>query len=245
MEDDTGGSGNRADGLVRRTLAVVRGGFDWNEFTVLAALAVCAGGLFAFAAIVDEVLEGETDYFDRAILSALRAADDPADPVGPQWLEVVFRDLTALGGYTVITTIAIFAVGFLALLRRWRTIALFVLALVGGTILNNVLKYTIERPRPDLVNHLVEVQTLSLPSGHAMLSAVAYLTLGALVAQFQTSWSLKFYVVAAGVVLTILVGVSRVYLGVHWPTDVLAGWCIGAAWAMAFWLLARYLDRER
>src|SRR5690554_6891293 len=99
MEDDTGGSGNRADGLVRRTLAVVRGGFDWNEFTVLAALAVCAGGLFAFAAIVDEVLEGETDYFDRAILSALRAADDPADPVGPQWLEVVFRDLTALGGY--------------------------------------------------------------------------------------------------------------------------------------------------
>lgn len=210
---------------------------------MLAALAVCAGGLYAFAEIVDEVLEGGADYFDRAILAALRSADDPADPIGPTWLEAVFRDLTALGGYTIITTIAVLAVGYLAILRRWSTIAVFAASLIGGTILNNILKLVLDRPRPDLVAHLVEVQTLSLPSGHAMLSAIVYLTLGALLAQVQRSWALKIYVVMAGVALTMLVGLSRIYLGVHWPTDVLAGWCIGAAWAMAFWLLAQFLER--
>ena len=231
--------------FVRCAAAAVRRWIGREEFAVLTALAVCAGGLYAFAEIVDEVLDGEADHFDRAILSALRTAGDPADPIGPQWLEVVFTDLTALGGYTIITTVAVLSVGYLAILRRWSTILIFVASVVGGTILNNVLKLILDRPRPDLVVHLVEVQTLSLPSGHAMLSAIVYLTLGALLAQVQTSWGLKIYVVMAGVVLTMLVGLSRIYLGVHWPTDVLAGWCIGAAWAMAFWLLAQFLARER
>lgn len=211
----------------------------WGEFVTLGAILICSGGLYAFAEIADDTFEGETKTFDRQVITMLRTSIDPEDPVGPDWLEVVFRDLTALGGYPIVTTIAVLVVGYLALLRRWGMILLVVISLAGGTILNTVLKDTFDRPRPDLVAHLVEFETASFPSGHAMLSAVAYLTIGALLAQVQPRRRMKIYVFVAAVLLTLLIGFSRVYLGVHWPTDVLAGWCIGAAWAMACWLVSR------
>jgi undecaprenyl-diphosphatase len=141
-------------------------------------------------------------------------------------------------------TIAVLALGYLAILRNWGTILLVIASLAGGTLLNSVLKGAFGRPRPELVAHLVTVETASLPSGHAMMSAVTYLTLGALLARVQPWWPLKMYIMGAAVVLTLLVGFSRVYLGVHWPTDVLAGWSIGAAWAMACCLLARSAMRQ-
>jgi len=101
-----------------------------------------------------------------------------------------------------------------------------------------VLKDIMDRPRPDLVSHLVDVQTSSFPSGHATLSAVVYLTIGALLAREQPSRGLRFYVMAVAILATMLIGCSRVYLGVHWPTDVLAGWAIGSAWAMLWWIAA-------
>jgi undecaprenyl-diphosphatase len=226
-----------------RSLEALRGRVGWGEFVTLAALLVCAGGLYAFIEIVNETLEGDAHEFDRALLLALRSAADPADPIGPHWLDTSMRDLTTLGGYGVIVTIAALAVGYLAILRNWGTILLVVASLAGGTLLNNVLKGAFDRPRPELVAHLVAVETASLPSGHAMMSAVAYLTLGALLARVQPWWPLKMYIIGAAVVLTLLVGFSRVYLGVHWPTDVLAGWCLGAAWAMGCWLVARFAMR--
>jgi undecaprenyl-diphosphatase len=210
-----------------------------SELWTLASLLFCAGGLWAFVELADEILENESHAFDETLLLLLRSAD-PADPIGPAWLEHAMRDITALGGYTVIILITAAAIGYLAILRQWPSIILVVASLAGGVIINNALKYWFERPRPDLVAHLVEVQTLSFPSGHAMLSAVAYLTLGALIAQVQPRRRLKLYVLSIGVALTLLIGSSRVYLGVHWPTDVLAGWCLGAVWAMACWLAARW-----
>jgi undecaprenyl-diphosphatase len=106
-----------------------------------------------------------------------------------------------------------------------------------GTVVSNTLKYMLARPRPDFVAHVVDVSTMSFPSGHAMLSAVTYLTIGALLARDQT-FSIKVYVVAIAILLSVLVGISRVYLGVHYPTDVLAGWAIGGAWACIWWLIA-------
>ena len=238
-------SGSWLRSSLRRPLAALPDRVGWGEFVTLAALLVCAGGLYTFVEIVDDALEGETHRFDRTVLMALRTTADPADPVGPPWLEITLRDLTALGGYPVIATVGLLAIGYLAMLRRWGAILLVVASLLGGTLLNHVLKNTLDRPRPELVAHLIEVETSSLPSGHAMLSAVAYLTLGALLAQVQTWRPLKLYIVAAAVALTILIGFSRVYLGVHWPTDVLAGWGIGAAWAMACWLIARFAIRKR
>lgn len=186
-----------------------------------------------FVWLADEVMEGETEALDRALLQSLRNPADPADPLGPNWLETGFADLTALGSTTVLGLMTLVVVGYL-LIRRSRAAALTVaLSVIGGTVLSFGLKLVFERPRPDLVAHLVEVQTASFPSAHAMLSATTYLTLGALLARFEDRRRLKGYVLGVAIGLTFLVGVSRIYLGVHWPTDVIAGWCAGAAWAVA------------
>lgn len=221
--------------------AASRFAFGWSELVVLAALFVVAAGLWGFAEIVDAVLEGGTNEFDEAVMLALRVPGDTADPIGPAALERVIRDITALGSYPVIALIGAIAVGALVILRRTGSAALVIVSLAGGALVNSVLKHAFARPRPDVVAHLVEVQSMSLPSGHAMLSTVAYLTIGALVARAVPDRVLKTYIMAVAVGLALLVGASRVYLGVHWPTDVLAGWCMGAAWAMACWLVARFL----
>ena len=210
----------------------------------LAAVLLLAGLLLAFAELADEVAEGDTHAFDRAVLLALRSGADSTDPLGPPWLEAALHDATALGGTPVLTLVTLVALGFLLLAGRRATAALVAVAVGGGVLLSNLLKAGFQRPRPDLVAHLVDVSSLSFPSGHAMMSTVTWLTLGALLASVQSTRLLRAYVFAVGATLALLVGVSRVYLGVHWPTDVLAGWCIGAAWALACWLAAGWLGRR-
>jgi len=212
------------------------------ELAPFAMLALAAAMLALFGKIADEVLDGQTHAFDEAVLRALRNPADPADPLGPPWLEHVMRDITSLGSFTVVALVTFGAIGYL-LIDGKRLAAVFVLfAVAGGGLLSEALKLVFARPRPELVAHLVEVQTASFPSGHAMLSAVAFLTLGALLARVQSRRRLKAYLVSVAIVLTILIGVSRIYLGVHWPTDVMAGWCAGAAWAMGCWVLAIWLQ---
>jgi len=213
-----------------------------NELAPFAILALAAAMLAVFAKIADEVVEGKTHAFDEAVLRVLRNPADLADPIGPAWLEHVMRDITSLGSFTVVALMTLVSVGYL-LIDGKRAAAMFVVvAVTGGVALSEGMKHLFARPRPELVAHLVEVQTASFPSGHAMLSAVTYLTLGALLARIQSRNRLKAYVVSVAILLTLMVGASRIYLGVHWPTDVLAGWCAGAAWAMACWLLALWLQ---
>lgn len=214
------------------------------ELAVLAGIGLGAAGLLGFFILMDEVREGGTHAFDEAVLRALRSPTNPADPLGPWWVETMFKDITALGGTTVLTLITAAVIGYL-LIDRKRAAALLVLVSVGGgTLLSTLSKNLVARPRPELVAHMVEVHTLSFPSGHAMLSATTYLTLGALLARVQPRRRLKIYLLAVAIIVTMLVGVSRVYLGVHWPTDVLAGWCAGAGWAMLCWLVALWLQRR-
>jgi undecaprenyl-diphosphatase len=215
-----------------------------QELVPFAMLALIAAMIAAFGKIADEVIDGETHAFDEAVLRALRNPNDLADPIGPAWLEHVMRDVTSLGSFTVVAFVALVAIGYL-LIDGKRAAAVFVLAAIaGGVVISEGLKHLFARPRPELVAHLVEVQTASFPSGHAMLSAVTFLTLGALLARIQSRRRLKAYVVFVAILLTLLIGASRVYLGVHWPTDVLAGWCAGAAWAMGCWLLAIWLQNR-
>ena len=214
------------------------------ERRVLATIVVVAALVLAFGLLASEVLEGETHAFDERILLALRSATDRSDPLGPGWLEELMRDVTGLGSTGVLTFITLAAAGFLALQRKTHA-ALFVVAAVGGgMLLSTLLKMGFDRPRPDLVPHGALVYTASFPSGHATLSAVVYLTLGALLARVQPRFLLKLYLLGLAILLTVTVGVSRVYLGVHWPTDVLAGWALGAAWALFCWAAALWLQRQ-
>lgn len=215
---------------------------DWLELRVVLALLATAGGVWAFVELADEVAEGETARIDRALLLALRSSADPTDPLGPPWLEEAGRDLTALGGMAVLTLVSVAAVAYLAL-RRLRGRAVLVAgSVLSGMLASQILKWFFERPRPDLVPHAAPVFTASFPSGHAMMSAVVYLTLGALLARVEPARRMKAFVLAVAVSLAVIVGVSRVYLGVHWPSDVLAGWTVGAAWALLWWLVARALE---
>lgn len=215
-----------------------------HELAVLVALFLALGGLWVFAELVDEVLEGETQTIDERLLLAFRTADDPTDPLGPVWAEETARDVTALGSFAILGFVTLAAAGFL-LMQRKRGLALYVFVAVGGgTLLSTLLKLGFDRPRPDLVPHGNIVYTSSLPSGHAMLSAIVYLTLGALLARSQSRLGLKAFLLGLALFLTVCVGLSRVYLGVHWPTDVLAGWAAGAVWALFCWIVAEWLYRR-
>lgn len=215
------------------------------EITILIALVIIAGGAWGFIVLADEVIEGDTHALDEQLLLALRPNPaDLGDPIGPPWVEEMMRDFTALGGFGILTLLTASVVGYLLLQRKYNGALLVCATVIGGMLLSFVLKQGFSRPRPDLVPHGSLVFTASFPSGHSMLSAVTYLTLGALLARFQPNPRLKIYLLAIAILLTVLVGISRVYLGVHWPTDVLAGWTAGAVWAALCWLVARWLQQK-
>ncbi len=215
---------------------------SWRAETwLLSSVLAIAGLLLVFGLIASEVMTGEPSAFDRSIILAFRNASDPSIPIGPPQLQEVARDITALGSHMVIGFVAVAAVAYLLLARMPATAGLVLIAVAGGAALNSVLKLGFGRPRPELVAPAVRVYTASFPSGHAALSAIAYLTLGALLARANPTRAMRIYFISIGVLLTVSVGISRVYLGVHYPTDVLAGWCIGAAWALACWAVVTLL----
>jgi undecaprenyl-diphosphatase len=214
------------------------------EAWLLVSVLVTAGLLLAFVLIADEVLEGESLAFDRRIILAFRQAGNTSAPIGPPWLQELARDITSLGSFAVLGIVVSAVVGYLLLIHERAATWLVLVSVLGGVALNNLLKLSFARPRPDLVAPVVRVFTSSFPSGHAALSAITYLTLGALLARTHPSRRIRVYFMSVAVTLTLLVGISRIYLGVHYPTDVLAGWCIGAAWALACWTLVTRLQRR-
>lgn len=222
-----------------RTLGVARA-----EIALLATIFVIGGGIWAFVALADEIFEGETEAFDRAVMLFFRVAGDPSNPIGPVWFEEAMRDVTALGGNFVLTFVTAAVIVYLLIARKRGAALLVFISIAGGTLLASILKLFFQRARPDLVPHGTEVYTASFPSSHAMMSAVVFLTLGALLGRIEPIPRLRIYFLGLAMLLTAMVGVSRVYLGVHWPTDVLAGWAIGAAWAMLVWLVALWLQRR-
>jgi undecaprenyl-diphosphatase len=208
-----------------------------REIGPIAVLGIIALGLLGFAQLADEVFQQETRAFNIAVLIFLRLPQDTSTPIGPAWLLNAMTDITALGGYAVLTLLTV-AAALYRFARDDRATGLIILAAVGsGAVLGNLLKLGFDRPRPDIVEHLTHAASSSFPSGHATLSAVTYLTLGALMARCQPGARLKALVLGGAFLLTILVGFSRVYLGVLWPTDVLAGWYLSAAWAARWWLV--------
>lgn len=230
--------------LTRRTWA-----FLTSEIVLLGMVAAAVLATWGFAAIADEVLDRDTQRFDRWVMTSLRSGDDLTDTWGPPWLEHAALEVTVLGGQTVFVLITAAVAVYLMLRRFWMRAALTVGAIVVGAVMVKLMKAWFDRPRPDIVPHLTVEESLSFPSGHATMSAVVYLTLGLLLAQATPRAGLKAYFMAVAMLLVLMVGASRVYLGVHYPTDVLAGWCVGTAWAALAWLVGvlvhRFSAREK
>lgn len=214
------------------------------EARTLAVWIAVAGAPWLFLTLAEEVGEGETDVIDRRLLLALRTAGAPDDPIGPRWFEEAMRDITALGGFTLLTVTTIVAVLLLIFHDRRREALIFGATVVLAQVSSELLKALYDRPRPSLVAHGGFVYSQSFPSGHSALAAATFFTLATVVASVETKKRTKALIFGLAMVFVVTVGISRVYLGVHWPTDVLGGWALGASWALVAWV-ALGLTRPR
>lgn len=200
--------------------------------------AVAALAFGAFLLIALAVAIGLTQEFDAWVLLALRDPGDASQPFGPAWLQETGRDFTALGSNGVLGFLVLAASGCLALARQ-RGGALFLLASFwGALLLETAVKHWYGRLRPELVPHATRVFTASFPSGHATVTAAACLASALLLAQVRPEPRFTAFAIAVAVCLVALIGASRVYLGVHWPTDVMAGWLLGTSWVALCWTVA-------
>ncbi len=194
--------------------------------------------VWVFIQISSEMVEGDTRAFDMTILRAAQSLR-----IGHPWVSEVMRDLSGLGSTTVLTLFTAVAVGYLAVVRARLTALLVVAAVITGSVSVSLLKAQFGRSRPDASFAELVAPGMSFPSGHATISAIVFLTVAALLASTRTRAIERTYILAMATLMTLLVGLSRIALGVHWATDVAAGWAFGAAWALAWLLLARRLSR--
>jgi undecaprenyl-diphosphatase len=216
-------------GTARAPLRLIRR----MELRILLAFVGIVCAMSAFAALTSEVREGETSHVDRIVLLIFRAPGDLSRPIGPRWMQEAARDVTALGGFTVLTLVTVTATAILLLHGRRAQAAIFAATVVVAQAVAELVKHWIARPRPELILQHDLVYSSSFPSGHAMMSPVVYLTLAAFLAAGERRRAEKTLLSVLAAVLVMAIGVSRVYLGVHWPSDVLAGWALGGAVAFA------------
>lgn len=224
------------------TLRALR--FAGAERWALVALVLAALLAMVFIRIAAYVYGESPGEFDVHIITALRNPADLSDPIGPGWLEEAMRDITGLGGTTVLIIVSMAAFSFMMMTGKKHAAYMLAGSVVGAIILSQTMKLGFSRPRPELVPHGARVYTMSFPSGHAMMSAAVYLTVAALLARTQQHVRVRVFIIFVAAFLTILVGASRVYLGVHWPTDVIAGWAGGAGWAIICWSGMYWLQRR-
>jgi undecaprenyl-diphosphatase len=203
-----------------------------------------AGLAWMFFAIADAVKENETKSIDEVILLALRADPAGKDPVGPPWLEYAMRDLSALGGGPVATLITVLVVGYLLIDRKPRLAIMLSVCALGTWAVMAAFKDLYARGRPVLIEPMYGAAGFAFPSGHASIAAALYVTLGFLIASHLPRRALRLYVIGVGAFLALLVGFTRVYIGVHYPSDVVAGWTVGLAWALLCGLVSRRLQRR-
>lgn len=222
----------------RRALRVAR-----SEIAALTALLVVALGVMTFVEVADDMTEADGQAFDQMVLQWMQPV--AGQPRGPWWMHEAAADLTSLGGISVLALFAAIAFGFLLIQRKRLSAVLLLVGLAGGVALSEGLKAVFERARPPVEYQAVETLNASFPSGHALLSAVFYLTLGVMLTRAFSKRRLKAFVLGSAMLIAMLIGLTRIYLGAHWASDVFAGWCAGAAWAMSLWLVAYAIERRQ
>jgi undecaprenyl-diphosphatase len=212
------------------------------EARVLVAVAMFAFGLWALLRLGGEMHEGETLAFDRALMTALRVSGRPHEPIGPAWVPDTLRDVTALGSTVIIAVTTTAASAALLYRGRWRRALVLIAVVVMAAASDELLKAFYDRPRPDFAIVGLYIRSPSFPSGHSTASAALWLTLAMIAASFETRTGAKVFWFALAIGAVMAVGFSRVYLGAHWPTDVLAGWILGAVWALIGWIALNLLS---
>jgi len=224
--------------FLRRMLRIAR-----TEIAAVSALFVVALGVMTFVEVAGDMTGSDGQAFDQAVLTWMQPV--AGDPRGPWWLKEAAADLTSLGGISVLALFAIVAIAFLLIQRKRLSALLLVLGLAGGVALSEGLKDLFGRQRPPSDFQAVDTLNASFPSGHALLSTVFYLTLGVMLTRAFPRAHLKAFVLGAAILIALLIGLTRVYLGAHWASDVFAGWSVGAAWAMVLWLIAYAVERRQ
>lgn len=209
------------------------------------AFGMLAGALGVAVLLVGSFALGGSAALDHTLLLAFRVPGEPDNPIGPIEVESFMRDVTALGGFGILILFVALVAIYLYLKNEQRHAFALIAISASGWLASHALKWLIGRARPDVVSQQAEHWNASLPSGHAMSSAVIYLTVAIMLTDNEVSRPVRAFVLGSALGIVGLIGVSRVYLGVHWPTDVLFGWCFGALWAAMGWaLFARRMDRE-
>lgn len=183
--------------------------------------------------------------FDDWLLLSLRDADNPQYLFGPHWVDEAVRDITALGGPAVLTFMIIIVTVYLLLRKKYKSALLVAVVTVGGLLISLLLKDIFLRDRPDIVPALMVETSPSFPSGHSMLSAVIYLTLGSLLSRIETNPKVRVYIISIAILTAFMVGLTRIMLGVHFPTDVLVGWIVGFFWATLCWFFMMIMQEQK
>lgn len=212
------------------------------EIKLLVPFLIVVLGFLLFIILANLIDRSTIRDIDVYFLKMFRQSNDLSKPTGPEWMLETMRDITALGSGTVIAISIIFFAGYLILVKRYHTLSYILFAILGGTAIGLGLKEFVGRVRPDIVPHLTAANSMSFPSGHSMMSVVIYLSLAVLLARIQQNNKVKFYIITSALVICFLIGVSRIYLGVHYPTDVLAGWSLGLAWAILVRIFVRWYN---
>lgn len=209
------------------------------------SIVVPVAAALIFLALAAMVASGQSFALDSKLILAFRSAADPSVPLGPAWLQEAMRDLTALGSFVGLGSMMLVAALILWKCDHQRLAIGLLVAIGSGMVASTVLKIVIGRNRPDIVEHAALTFTASFPSGHAFLSSVTLLCIAGFVGLAVRRDDITRLSVALAWCLILAIGISRIYLGVHWPTDVLAGWCLGTAWSsLAVATLGRMMAAE-
>jgi undecaprenyl-diphosphatase len=198
---------------------------------------------FAFGIVAVLMSMGLGHEIDRHLLLQFRPGGEGSAPFGPDWFREAAAEFTALGGYTILSTIVLLASITLLTFGKRTAVVFLIASVTTGSIVSTLAKLVFDRSRPGIVDHLDITFTSSFPSAHAMVSAFTWLTLAAIAVRFVEPKATRIFLIFAAISISLLVGISRVYLGVHWPSDVLAGWLFGGGWAGLCWLIANRIAR--
>ena len=212
---------------------------------VLMSITIIIIGVVTFTIIAINVSAGNTKSFDMWALKFFRQTNNPVQSIGNELVTSSVRDITALGSGIVIILFTLAVLGLLLFQKKYNMFYLILGATLGGGLLGFLLKEIFGRERPDVIYHLAPETSLSFPSGHSLMSMVMYLSFAALLMRIPYDRAIKIYIISIALFLSLIIGISRIYLGVHYATDVLAGWSIGVAWASFCWLIAHFVEQNK